>query len=40
MQLIRQYEFGGPETLVFEAAGDLTPGQGQVRRADGFVAVA
>ncbi|HEX6682089.1 MAG TPA: zinc-binding dehydrogenase [Candidatus Limnocylindrales bacterium] len=31
MQLIRQYEFGGPETLKFESADDLTPGPGQVR---------
>jgi len=31
MHLIRQYEFGGPETLVYETADDLTPGEGQVR---------
>ncbi|HZM84724.1 MAG TPA: zinc-binding dehydrogenase [Candidatus Limnocylindrales bacterium] len=31
MHLIRQYEFGGPETLVVETADDLTPGEGQVR---------
>lgn len=31
MHLIRQYEFGGPEKLVYETAGDLTPGEGQVR---------
>jgi NADPH2:quinone reductase len=31
MQLIRQYEFGGPEKLVYETADDLSPGRGQVR---------
>lgn len=31
MHLIRQYEFGGPETRVYESADDLIPGPGQVR---------
>jgi NADPH2:quinone reductase len=31
MKLIRQYEFGGPHTLRFEAGDDLVPGPGQVR---------
>jgi len=39
MHLIRQYEFGGPETLVFETADDLTPAAGQVRIAVGAAGV-
>jgi NADPH2:quinone reductase len=31
MRLIRQYEFGGPQTLRYETADDLVPAPGQVR---------
>ncbi|MGH9126662.1 MAG: zinc-binding dehydrogenase [Acidimicrobiales bacterium] len=39
MEAIRQYEFGGPQTLRLETMDDLVPGTGEVRIAVAFAGV-